>query len=297
MARTAKTSTRPRPAARSGAGGGRGAAVRRGRTAVKRRDGDRRTSTIEGRRQETKRPRERPPEPHAEPEVAVGAFTLPTLTDEERIESAKYLPRHVPKRVFEEERFLFPDSYGVDRVRLLVRDPDWLFAYWDLDPRSVESLRREVGARGMALTRLTLRITDPSHGGTSVVLLPTGARAWYVRADVAPRSYRAQLGWTLPSGRFRLIAESNLVATPRTGPSPELARLRLRYDARVEEILALVGAPPDGATEPWRAGAVDAAARGRGGRKRAPGGASDVFGPGGASDVFRPGGASDVFRR
>ena len=34
------------------------------------------------------------------------------------------------------------------------------------------------------------------------------------------RSYKAELGLTLPSGEFRRFAESNTVVTPRVGPSP-----------------------------------------------------------------------------
>src|SRR3989442_913478 len=45
------------------------------------------------------------------------------LSEEEQIGSAKYLPRELPPRVFEEERFIFPETYGVNRVRLLVKDP------------------------------------------------------------------------------------------------------------------------------------------------------------------------------
>src|SRR5688500_1583110 len=73
--------------------------------------------------------------------VAAGAAAVQTLrsaaqrapdigaaaTEEERIESSKYLPRSAPKRLFETERFVFPESYGVNRVRLLVKDPEWLF--------------------------------------------------------------------------------------------------------------------------------------------------------------------------
>jgi hypothetical protein len=66
-----------------------------------------------------------PPVEPVPPEIA----SPPELSDEERIESAKYMPSARP-RLFEEERFVFPESYGVNRVRLLVKDPEWLFAYW-----------------------------------------------------------------------------------------------------------------------------------------------------------------------
>jgi hypothetical protein len=200
-----------------------------------------------------------------DPEVGIA------LTEEERIESAKYLPRHLPKRLFEEERFLFPESYGVNRVRLLVKDPEWLFAYWDVDPRSVDLLRNEIGERALALTRLTLRIADARGRDASVILLPYGARAWYVRAETTPRHYRAHLGWTLPSGEFRPLAESNTVTTPRSGPSSVSAARRVRFGATPEAIAA--AAPPPAEERPRsEKGRTRAASR-----KRPKGGASDVY--------------------
>jgi hypothetical protein len=252
------------------------------KSSIKRRPGDRRAEMAEGRRAEAKAAARKgtgaakPAEPAPD--------TTP-LSEEEQIESAKYLPRHVPARVFEEERFLFPDTYGIDRVRLLVKDPEWLFAYWDLSSRAVDSLRRELGERGMALARLTLRITDPGYGGTSVILLPYGARAWYVRADKATRSYRAMLGWTLPSGQFRTLAESNVVSTPRVGPSPDPVSHRLPYTADLSDIRAAAGADASANPGPWSTEPFDAEAP-LGGRKRR----------GGASDAFRPPSAGKLNR-
>ena len=251
--------------------------------AAKRRAGDRRTETVEGRRT---------PSPPAEGKKAAAVKEVEpppdaprSLNEEEQIESAKYLQPSTAPRVFEEERFLFPDTYGVDRVRLLVKDPEWLFAYWDVSPQSVSTLRRELGERGLALTRLTLRITDPGHGGTSIILLPYGARAWYVHADKASRSYRALLGWTLPSGVFRTIAESNLVSTPRTGPSPDPAHRRLPFTAPLAEIRGALGADAEKNPGPWSTEPFDADAPI--GSRRRRGGASDAFRPPSAGKLGR----------
>jgi hypothetical protein len=217
------------------------------------------------------------------------------LSEEDQIRAAKYLPRELPKRLFEEERFLFPESYGQNRVRLLVRDPEWIFAYWDVKPESLEQLAKSLGERALALSRLTLRVVDPVSGGSSDILLPPGARWWYVRTDAARRTYRAELGITLPSGQFRKLAESNTVVTPRVGPSPERARRRMSYRAAGElapadAALALQAErEADLAAEPWAAESVDGAAGPPGAKGRTP--------RGGASDAFRPGGASDAFRR
>jgi len=150
--------------------------------------------------------------------------------EEERIESSKYLPRHAPKRLFETERFVFPDTYGVNRVRLLVKDPEWIFAHWDVDSSVLKSLRTDLGERALALSRLTLRLSDTVAGGSTVILLPKSARNFYIRADGAARSYEAEIGITLPSGEFRTLASSNTVRTPRVGRSPDTARDRVRFD-------------------------------------------------------------------
>jgi hypothetical protein len=232
------------------------------------------------------------------------------LSEEDQIRAAKYLPRELPRRLFEEERFLFPETYGLNRIRLLVRDPEWIFAYWDVSPEAMKDLGRKLGERALALSRLTLRVVDPVSGASSDILLPPGARWWYVRTDSARRTYRAELGVTLPSGEFRRLAESNTVVTPRVGPSAERARRRISYPESQQIPLSAAEAAlaadqrTDVAREPWPPGAIEGAAEpdavggaGRaGGESGRKGGASDTLRPGGASDTFRPG-ASDGFRR
>lgn len=257
------------------------------------------------------------------------------LTEEERIESSKYDSRERRPRAFEEERFLFPETYDADRVRLLVKDPEWLFAHWDVSPRAYAGLRAELGERALALSRLTLRLEDPADGVLSVVLLPEGVRSWYLRTHPGHRTYRAELGFTTPAGGFRSLATSNVVVTPRVGPSHERAARRVsihrQADAQAEpQPLEPQPAPAhprakrgkakrppieyiDGAREtppqpaagpapqPQRGGASDVFGPAGGGAVAgAPPGAGETEGapgPGGASDVFRPAGASDVFRR
>jgi hypothetical protein len=227
----------------------------------------------------------------SDPAAPPGA--IPGLSEEDQIRSAKYLPRDLPRSLFEEEQFLFPESYGVNRVRLLVRDPEWVFAYWDVSPETMKGLAKSLGERALALSRLTLRVLDPVSGGMSDILLPPGARWWYIRTDAARRTYRAEIGITLPSGEFRQLAESNSVVTPRVGPSRERARRRLSYRGAGElppDEAAAAGRAEresDLAREPWVAGNEAVARRGKGG-------ASESFRPAGgkgpgASDAFRPG--------
>ena len=233
-----------------------------------------------------------------------GPATL--LNEEDQIRSAKHLPRDLPPRLFEEERFLFPESYGVNRIRLLVKDPEWLFAHWDVDPKSLGKMKKAMGERAMALSRLTLRVVDPTNGGSSDILLPPLARGWYIRADATRRSYKAQLGVTLPSGEFRQLAESNVVVTPRVGPSRERATRRITFGqaGRIPQAAGIAQRDEDlrsvdAAAGPWRAPSVDGA------KPEAPTASAGLpaatrpaaAARAGASDAYRPGGASDVHRR
>ena len=237
-----------------------------------------------------------PEPPNVEEEASVEPDAL---SDEERIESAKYLPRDLPPRLFEEERFIFPESYGVNRLRLVPRDPQWLFAHWDVDSRSLGDLRHELGERAAAVSRLTLRISDPDAGGTKVIHVPEGSRSWYVRADTIPRSYRAELGFTLPSGEFRKVAESSTVRTPWSGPSKEKAKGRVRYDqVRDDRIRASASAPEPEPWEddeaavvidpgPWQPEAAPESAGSRSGPARSRDQATELPERGGASDTYR----------
>jgi hypothetical protein len=220
----------------------------------------------------------------------------PALSDEEQIESAKYLPRELPPRVFEEERFIFPETYGVNRVKLLVKDPHWLFAHWDVDPRVREKLRGEKGERVAALARLTLRLTDDHGGIGGAIVLPEGARSWYLRAVPGHRSYRVELGITLPSGEYRGLTRSNAVSTPRVGPSPEKATRRASYRLAAK-MLPSSAAAAAAEREPEAAPRRRAAKRARGGAAESgPAAAAPASAPepGPSSE---PGGASDIFRR
>ncbi len=301
MARSKKPATGARRAPRKKAS--KGAQAKPAPHSKRREAAKSAAGTRASRRPAAKRPRTRPVRPAtvAAPvsEPAVPA-AVPGLNEEDQIRAAKFLPRELPKRLFEEERFLFPETYGVNRIRLLVRDPDWIFAYWDVNPAAMSDLGRSIGERALALSRLTLRIVDPTSGARSDILLPYGSRWWYVRTDSSRRTYRADLGVTLPSGEFRRLAESNTVVTPRVGPSAQRAERRLSYgQARGLPLAASSAAAAADresglVTTPWPAGGLAGAPEPAPTEATGKGGASDAFAH--ASRAERPG-ASDGFRR
>ncbi len=167
-----------------------------------------------------------------------------------------------------------PESYGENRLRLLAKDPHTLYAFWDVDAGERRDLRAELGERGAALSRLTLRVGGEGQAPAVTVMVPEGARSYYLPAEPWRSAFRAELGFTLPSGEFRLLASSNVISLPPAGPSSESATERVRFDPS--------GPPPEGSLP-------------------LPTGARPVTERQPAAGVERPaaprGGASDLFRR
>jgi hypothetical protein len=99
-----------------------------------------------------------------------------------------------------------PASYGESHVLLLVRDPETLFVAWDVAPATIEALRARIGARGYAVSTLTLRLIHVG-GAATEFHLGKRARTRYVKID-GGTSFMAEIGFTTPAGRFEPVARS-----------------------------------------------------------------------------------------
>ena len=123
-----------------------------------------------------------------------------------------------------------PQGYGSTRIVLMVRDPFWLHAYWEIAQDVSEIMTAALGPDGWRLGRKTLRVhdvTDVDFDGTNAhrtfdIDISNGANNWYINVERPNRSYCAELGVVGPDGRFVLLSRSNVVRTPRAGPSEVL---------------------------------------------------------------------------
>ncbi|MBI5379460.1 MAG: DUF4912 domain-containing protein [Nitrospirae bacterium] len=153
-----------------------------------------------------------------------------------------------------------PEAYGRDTLTLLVRDPWWLFAYWEIpDGRLLEGW----GQLGVSAEEadLILRLSDVSnilYDGTNAhwsADFPVYHRVgrWHLEANRPGATFLAELGVKARDGRFLPLLRSNTVLAPRVGESPRLAAQWIRRRGReVTEI-----APPASVKGP----AVQPAAR------------------------------------
>lgn len=107
-----------------------------------------------------------------------------------------------------------------DRIILIVRDPYWLQAYWEITKATVDRVRVALAEHWFD-TKPVLRLlevqSDTSSGAESMVReipIHGGVRNWFVDVAEPPKSYRIALGYATSSGKFFLIAKSNTITTP-----------------------------------------------------------------------------------
>ena len=129
-----------------------------------------------------------------------------------------------------------------DRIVLMVRDPYWLHAYWELTVQSVE--RAQVAlAEHWHSSKPTLRLlrvanansVDSSEQVIREIEIHGAVRNWYIDVQDPPSSFRAEVGYLTSLGRFHALARSNTVTTPRravrrcwmeTGPTWQITARR-----------------------------------------------------------------------
>jgi uncharacterized protein len=116
-----------------------------------------------------------------------------------------------------------PRDYGVTRLVILPRDPQWVHAYWEVAPHTWEEAEREFGGRVRTLGRPVLRFQSLREADTRVfdVGVNLDARHWYVSCPVRGGWWKAELGLLLPDGRFVLLAASNEIRLPSGQVSQE----------------------------------------------------------------------------
>jgi hypothetical protein len=109
----------------------------------------------------------------------------------------------------------------------MVKDPWWIFAYWEIQPGTERAARSQLLPHEVAGLQSILRVHDvtgvdypahPSHGSFDIGLSGL-ATNWYIHTNAPGRSFIVEIGLLTAQGRFLLLARSNRVTTPRFGPS------------------------------------------------------------------------------
>lgn len=123
-----------------------------------------------------------------------------------------------------------PRSYGLDRLVLMVRDPYWLYAYWEITATRMEEITSRYGPQVWDDSRAVLRVYDVTgveFNGINALRffdcsLNDHSESWHINVPEANRTYCVDMGRLFPDGTFITILRSNSVTTPRDTLSDNL---------------------------------------------------------------------------
>ncbi len=158
------------------------------------------------------------PEPKLEPKTESYLVPKPAQKQEPQRETEARVYPPPPSSIPE-----LPDGYGDNRIVLMVRDPLWLFTYWEIRKDVLNGVLNSLGPlanRSKTVIRL-YDITDIIFNGnnahrrfdTDVALEQTN---WYLHVGSPDRVFCAEIGILTANGTFRILARSNTIRTPRT---------------------------------------------------------------------------------
>jgi len=118
------------------------------------------------------------------------------------------------------KEFEFPRAYGENKIVLLVRDPRWIHAYWEITEEKYREMKRVLSG-DFDSSKEVLRVHDSTSTPWKSFDIHTsfGSKNWYINVPEPGRTYFVEIGFLTQDGRFIVMARSNAVTTPREGMS------------------------------------------------------------------------------
>jgi hypothetical protein len=125
------------------------------------------------------------------------------------------------------DNYELPSYNDACRLTLMVKDPFWIFAYWEITPSCREALINKFGKDKIEQAKVVLRmynVTLVDFNGANAnfyfdIEVGQHANNWYINLWHDNVSYIAEVGLRFNDGKFVALARSNCAQTPRAGYS------------------------------------------------------------------------------
>jgi hypothetical protein len=131
-----------------------------------------------------------------------------------------------------------------DRLVVMVRDPYWLHAFWELSQRSVDRAQAAMGQHWHT-AQPVLRLFRLQEAGTSTlekdIAIHGGVSNWYADVQNPPSEYRMEIGYLAENNSFYCLARSNTVHTPPAGTSDAVDDNWKHVAEQADRIFAMSG--------------------------------------------------------
>lgn len=148
-----------------------------------------------------------------------------------------------------------PDKYGVDRVTVMARDPWWLFAYWEIQPRSrvdaAKKLKDPHGRIAIRVSEVTGNTWSPKNVAKfeDILVGDQSSGSWYVNVWNEGALYVVEVGMLGGEGKFVPIVRSNPINGSLGSLSEEIDESWVTVDKDYQTMFQLPAPGTPGADE------------------------------------------------
>lgn len=122
-------------------------------------------------------------------------------------------------KVHETEAGTIPETYGEDRITLLARDPNCLYAYWEITDKKIEDFKIEFGEQLYSKSLPVLKVNNISRNESYYIRINDFSGSWYINVPEVNNIYVVEIGRKISENFFVSFAASNIAQTPGVGIS------------------------------------------------------------------------------
>lgn len=113
--------------------------------------------------------------------------------------------------------YTLPENYGDNTIYCMVRDPEWIYVYWEIQSDYESRVLAELGG-SFDSVQSVLRVyditSDTGFGSYFDIPLDGSANSWFIRVQ-SNHNYVVELGLRHHDGRYRVLLKSNYCEVPR----------------------------------------------------------------------------------
>lgn len=121
--------------------------------------------------------------------------------------------------ITQEKGYYLPLGYNDNKIVLLVRDPQWLFAYWEITNDKREQFITEFGQDSWNSSKPVIKLVNATTKSVKCIEIDDFARNWYIEIEHTNCTYTAEIGRMFIDNSFVSLAVSNIANTPNNKPA------------------------------------------------------------------------------
>ena len=114
-----------------------------------------------------------------------------------------------------------PETYNLDRLVALVRDPEWVFVYWELNGKTLETVKKERGSEFVDSCAWVMRLYRVEDESASDMEIDPAAGGWYIHVG-RPGQYVFEMALLSPDGEWVSLVVSSMLGAPYAGVSERI---------------------------------------------------------------------------